>query len=240
MLNLLRVLVRKLGFDIVRYPPLHSHSGRMRRIICFHKINTILDVGANEGQFGISMRELAYDGRIVSFEPLSSAYKRLEEIAGRDPNWLVAPRMALGRTSGKISINVAENLESSSILPMSALHTDAAPASSYTGTEIVPLETLDEASHSFLESASVIYLKIDTQGFEAEVLAGATNVLSRAEVVQLEMSLAELYQGQPSYMELNQFMISNGFVIAELVPGFSDPRTGHLLQADGIFVKRNV
>lgn len=239
MIALLRKLVRSTGFDLVRYPPLHSHSGRMKRILKFYKINLVLDVGANQGQFGRSIRELGYQGKIVSFEPLGNAHTELLRHSEADSNWIVAPRMAIGRYSGEVTINVAANSESSSILPMSTLHSDAAPTSRYMTTETVAMKSLDEAALAYLSPASVTYIKIDTQGFEAEVLAGANDVLSLAVGVQLEMSLTELYKGQADYMDLIKFMTSTGFELVEINPGFSDPRTGHLLQADAVFIKKN-
>jgi FkbM family methyltransferase len=212
----------------------------MKKIFDFYKINLVIDVGANEGQFGRSLRDIGYQGKIISFEPLSQAHQELIKVGMQDSNWIVAPRMAIGRTTGEVSINVAANLESSSILLMSSLHSDAAPTSKYTTIETVAMNTLDNAASHYITSASVTLVKIDTQGFEAEVLAGAANILSHAIGVQLEMSLSELYEGQASYLDLIQVMSTKGFMLVELVPGFSDPRTGHLLQADGIFVKKPV
>ena len=150
MTNLLRRLIRSIGFDVVMYPPLHSHSGRMKRLFDFYQINLVLDVGANEGQFGRSLRNFGYHGKIISFEPLSQAHKKLVRVTGRDSNWAVAPKMAIGSTSSEVTINVAANLESSSILPMSSLHSDAAPTSRYTSTETVAMKTLDDAAIHYL------------------------------------------------------------------------------------------
>jgi FkbM family methyltransferase len=239
MMGAMRKMLRGMGFDIVRYPPLHSHSGRMKRLFDFYKVNMVIDVGANKGQFGQSLRELGYQGPIVSFEPLSDAHRALVAQAAPDPNWRVAPPMAIGRARGQATINVAANSESSSILPMSSLHSDAAPTSKYMATETVDINPLDDAAGPYLTAGSNIFVKVDTQGFEAEVLAGAPRLLERAVGVQLEMSLGNLYDGQPGYLDLIQTMQANGFALAELMPGFSDPRTGHLLQSDGIFFRKS-
>jgi FkbM family methyltransferase len=238
MMEAMRKLLRGLGFDIVRYPPLHSHSGRMKRLFTHYRVDMVIDVGANKGQFGLSLRELGYKGPIVSFEPLSDAHRTLVATAAPDPHWKVAPPMAIGRARGQATINVAANSESSSILPMSSLHSDAAPTSKYTATETVDVNALDDAASAYLVAGSNIFVKVDTQGFEAEVLAGAPRLLERAVGVQLEMSLGDLYDGQPGYLDLIQTMKENGFALAELMPGFSDPRTGHLLQSDGIFFRK--
>ena len=236
--NSLRGAMRWSGFDITRYPPLHSNLGRMKRILDFHHINLVIDVGANEGQFGHALRVLGYLGSIVSFEPLNRAHRELERVCSHDSTWIAAPRMALGRISGEVSMNVAENLESSSVLPMSSLHREAAPASKYRSTETVPIHVLDDVALQYFTGTSLALLKIDTQGFEAEVLAGANELLSRTECVQLEMSLAELYEGQATYLDLIQVMSGKDFTLIDLIPGFTDPRSGHLLQADGLFAKK--
>lgn len=217
---------------------MHSSLGRMKRILDFHHINLVLDVGANEGQFGQSLRVLGYLGRIVSFEPLSRAHRELERLCSHDSTWIAAPRMALGRTSGEVSMNVAENLESSSILPMSSIHSEAAPSSIYRSIETVPIHALDDVALRYLTGSSLVFLKIDTQGFEAEVLAGADKLLSRTECVQLEMSLAELYEGQVTYLDLIQMMSDRDFILVDIIPGFTEPRSGHLLQADGVFTRK--
>ena len=212
----------------------------MRRLYSHYKINLVLDIGANEGQYGLSIREMGYEGHIVSFEPQSMAHKRLSSVCGRDPNWTVAPRMAIGRNPGKTEINVAANSESSSILQMSPLHERAAPTSKYTTKETVEVKTLDEVAKSYLLPANKLFVKIDTQGYEEEVLAGASVVLAHAVGVQLEMSLLPLYYGQASYMNLLGLMKDLSFEMAEVCPGFSDPETGRLLQVDGVFFKTQI
>lgn len=238
MMSTIRDLVRRTGYDVMRYPPLHSHSGRMRRLFDHYRFDFVIDVGANQGQFGRFLREFGYAGQIVSFEPLSAAYETLQEVSRGDTRWTVASRMALGRTAGDAIINVAANLESSSLLPMSKVHSDAAPASHYTSQERVPISTLDSAVQGYLPDRAVTMIKIDTQGFELEVLAGAGAVLQRATGVQMEMSLAKLYDGQPGYLDLIAFMTERGFSLVDLVPGFTDPKTGHLLQVDGVFTRQ--
>jgi len=80
-----------------------------------------------------------------------------------------------------------------------------------------------------------LYLKIDTQGFEAEVLAGCAEVLPRIHAVEIELSLAPLYAGQQSWRWFIDFFESRGFDLWELRSAFRDPRDGRMLQMDGIF-----
>ena len=80
-----------------------------------------------------------------------------------------------------------------------------------------------------------MYLKIDTQGFEGRVLQGADRSLAEIDTIQIEMALTPLYEGEMTFIDLCQLLLGKGYVIVGLEPGFADPRTGQLLQADGIF-----
>ena len=114
-------------------------------------------------------------------------------------------------------------------------HEDSAPSSKYVGTEEIEVETLDRVLPGLGISNGKIWLKIDTQGFEGEVLKGSSQVLDQISTVQLEMSLTPLYAGSPTFENLLSYMIERGFRLVALQPGFTDERTGRLLQADGIF-----
>lgn len=197
----------------------------------------VLDVGANTGQYGSAIRRQGYTGRILSFEPLSSAHQALVEKAALDPAWDVYSRCAVGRAAGEAQINIAGNSVSSSLLPMLSLHADAAPTSVYTGSESTPIVTLDAAIASHAPGTQRIYLKIDTQGFEAEVLAGLQESLPLVRAMEMELSLSPLYAGQPPWRELIAQVEDAGFVIVDLRKAFADRRTGQLLQIDAVFAR---
>src|SRR5690606_1134245 len=122
----------------------------------------------------------------------------LESLAASDPNWIVAPRAAVGAAQGEITINISANSVSSSALPILEAHTSGAPASRYIGQETAPVIRLDDSELIAIDNR--IFVKIDTQGFEGEVIKGATKVLSRAIGIQTELSIAKLYDGQPDYL----------------------------------------
>ncbi|MDJ0524424.1 MAG: FkbM family methyltransferase [Microcystis sp. M53600_WE12] len=85
-------------------------------------VDLVFDVGANIGQYAKLLRELGYSGRLVSLEPLSSAYSRLKAISKKDQLWEIAPQTAIGNQEGEIIINIAGNSYSSSALPMLDAH----------------------------------------------------------------------------------------------------------------------
>ncbi len=200
-------------------------------------INTILDVGANEGQFAQMLRDEGYDGRIISFEPLSSAWEKLKANAKNDPLWEVAPRGAIGSVEGEIEFHIAGNSASSSALNMLEACSDAAPESAFVGAERVPVHRLDSLAPAYLREDSALLIKIDTQGYEAEVLSGAQLTLKRTTGLHLELSLVPLYQGQALYSQIIGMVQQEGFELWGFTPGFADPRTGRLLQGDGIFFR---
>jgi FkbM family methyltransferase len=205
-----------------------------------HQVDVVLDVGANSGQYSTLLRRAAYKGRIVSFEPLSKPFSRLERKASRDPLW-ECRRCALGDVDGTISINVAGNAgESSSVLPMLKSHQDAYPPANYIGTEDVPIRRLDSVAPEFLRPTDVTFLKIDVQGLEKQVIAGGKSTVNdRCIGMQLELSFLPLYEGDMVIREALDLVYSLGFTLTGLLPGFTDTRNGRMLQADGIFFREH-
>jgi FkbM family methyltransferase len=234
----IKSVARRLGLEVRRFAPVTSYAAQLQAMLAWHRIDLILDVGANVGQFGTELRRQAgYSGRIVSFEPMQSAHARLTSAARGDPLWEVAPRAAIGASEGTITINVAGNSVSSSVLPMLESHASAAPESRYANTEQVRLATLDALAPPYLRMDSRVYLKIDTQGYEAQVLQGARDTLTRVQGVQLELSLIPLYDGQVLAPELLQQMHAAGLELWAVTPAFTDPKSGRLLQVDAAFFR---
>ena len=239
MKPLFRTLLRKVGLEMRRYAPARSDLARIELLLSHHRINLVLDVGANAGQYARMLREIGYAGRIVSFEPLAQAHAKLLEASKDDPGWAVAPRGAIGSRSGEATLHVSRNSFSSSTLPMLDAHLRAAPDSAYVGTEHVAISSLDAAARPYIDAASdSIYLKIDVQGTESEVLAGAEAVLPSVRGVQVELSLMPLYEGEPLFRDMLDRMDRLGYDLHAVVPGFTDERTGRLLQMDGIFFRK--
>lgn len=235
--HFLKSLLRRLGYDMHRYLPVSTPAAQMQAILSARRINLVLDVGANQGQFGLELRDLGYAGGIVSFEPLAAAHGQLLQNAGRDPAWRVAERMALGSEDGEIDIHVSANSVSSSVLPMLDSHLGSAPDSAYVGVERVPLRRLDSVAMPYFEVDSRVLLKIDTQGFEDRVLEGASGLFDRIGAVQLELSLTPLYAGQKLFVDMVQEMSARGFDLWAAWPVFVEPATGRCLQMDATFVR---
>ncbi|MCU1242322.1 MAG: FkbM family methyltransferase [Candidatus Acidoferrum typicum] len=235
--NATRSTLRRIGFDLIRYNPQKTHEAALGRLLAVREIDTVLDIGANEGQYATMVRRAGFRGRIISFEPLAEAHSKLRQAAARDPLWTVAPRMALGDDEGTLLMHVAANSASSSALSMLDAHLDAAPESAYIGCETVPVSRLDRVAEEMGVGGRNLFLKIDVQGFEPKVLGGAPRLLDRIRGVQLELSLVPLYDGETLFLSQVDCLARKGFDLWGLMPSFIDKKTGRTLQVDGIFFR---
>lgn len=237
MKDLIKQMLRRTGFELRRRSIHNSASVQLNRLISYLRIDLVLDVGANVGQYAVGLRENGYAGRIVSFEPLTAAHARLRNTSRRDKLWQVAPRMALGSMEGEATLHVAGNSLSSSILRMLPEHEEAAPGSAVVDTENVPLRRLDNAAREYLLDANALLLKIDTQGYENHVLAGSEGILDQTAAIQVELSFVPLYAGQPLFHQVQVDLNKRGFRLFALFPGYVHEMTGQTLQSDGLFVR---
>ena len=228
--------LRRVGWDLVRHDPVHFPELARAELLRDSRIDLVLDVGANSGALAAGLRAEGYRGRIVSFEPSSVAFARLDAASAADPDWVVR-RVALGARAGEVTLNLAGNSSSSSLLPMTPRQLESAPESGYVAMETVELAALDSLRDELIGPRDRVYLKLDVQGFELEVLRGAADVLRQTQVVDAELSLVALYEGAPRLLELVDALAALGFVLRSLSPVFVDPATGQLLQLDGLFTR---
>lgn len=228
---------RRIGYEIVPWANgLTAEEARRARLLSARSIDVVLDVGANAGQYAGELRRAGYEGRIVSFEPLSEAFATLSRACAQDPNW-ECHQLALGTEDGSAQINVSGNSFSSSMLKMEERHLRSAPESKYVGTEDVTTARLDSVWDEVVRDGERPFLKLDVQGFELEVLNGAQASLPKVIGLQTELSLVPLYEGAPSFHDLIGYVEEHGFRLAGLEPGHDDRQSGEMLQADGIFVR---
>ena len=227
------------GVEAIRFASVRHPIGRRSRLIRALSVDHVIDVGANEGQFGSELRASGFAGKILSIEPMAEAYSGLRRRAGRDQDWSTV-RCAVGQSEGVLTLHIAGNSVSSSLLDMLPLHEDAAPGTRYVGKEVVNVRRLDSLLAEHLPINSRAYLKIDVQGYEMEVLRGAGARLAEFVAIQLELSLVRLYADAPLADEMDRFVSAAGYQLAGLEPGFADPVSGRLLQTDGIYVRSDV
>lgn len=237
LLHSARKLLRRAGIETHRANPMTMWELRLPKLLASHGIRTVLDVGANDGDYAISLLSGGYQGRIISFEPLPYAWERLRQRAGKYQNWSIAPRIALSSEDGDADFHEAGNSFSSSLLSITQTHVEAAPESLTVATIKVPTRTLDRALPE-LGCDGPVFLKLDVQGAERMVLQGAKASLNGPIVgVQLEMSLARLYEGQPGAADLDDMLRSLGYRCWDILPGFRDRKNLRMLQYDGVYFR---
>lgn len=202
-------------------------------------IDLIVDVGANIGQYGKEMRSVGYNGAIVSFEPLKTPFERLKKESQKFSDW-ESYNFGIGRSDGEVPINVSENWVSSSLLDVTETSVTAEPSSRFRNTETVQLISLNKFWENYKHDNRNVYLKIDVQGYELEVLEGASNLLQCTKAIQIELSTTPLYLNAPLYLDVISYLADLGFELFNLEPEFRNPNTGRLLQLDGIFVRKEL
>ena len=234
MVKLAKKIINPLGVDIMGYP--HRLVQNRIRLMNLHDISVVFDIGASTGQYVNEIRKAGYQGKIVSFEPLKRAFLSLKKSSEKDDKWQIL-NMAVGNTIGELEINVSANLVSSSFRNISNLCLDNAPGTRYVNKEKVKMITLDSVIDKHKLHDDSLFVKIDVQGFEKEVIEGALNSIDKITGFQLELSLFQVYEGSLLFKEMLDLLNQYGFSLMSLEPGFSDRKTGKLLEADGIFFR---
>jgi FkbM family methyltransferase len=199
-------------------------------------LQTILDVGANEGQFATWARQGFPTARILSFEPLPDCFELLKTRFAGDAQFEAFP-FALGAESGEATIFRNEYSPSSSILPLAEVHKTSFPYA-VQGSELkIEVKKLDDVLAG-RELRGPVLLKIDVQGFEKQVLAGATKTLASVDLLLVEMSLEPLYAGEPLFDELYREIYAAGFSLRGILDMLRRSSDRRPLQVDALFERR--
>lgn len=208
-----------------------SAAQRFAELCTIMKIEYLVDAGANVGQFGLDIRRHGFLYNIYSYEPVESAFQKLQRNSAKFANWNVE-KLALGSTPGKHTINISGNDGlSTSFLTMGELHRKNFPESTYVSTEMVKISTVaSELAKKSLPFGSTA-LKADVQGFEYEVLLGAGAQLNEIPLILIEVSLTPLYDGEPEMIELLNLLQKNGHQVIDIFRGVQSGN-GNLLQVD--------
>jgi FkbM family methyltransferase len=197
-------------------------------------IDCLLDVGANHGQYGSMLRRCGYKGRIASFEPVKASFEILRAKAAKDPQWSVY-NYALGAKPGTSMIHVSRSTVMASFLEATEFsHLQFPEGMPVMRDEKVTIHTLDEVFERVTEGLKSprVFLKMDTQGFDLQVFAGAKRSLPQVRGLQTEISIQAIYEGMPSYLESLATYTKAGFVMTGLYPVSRDRQTLALIELD--------
>lgn len=217
-----RHALRSRGYDIVRHKELPEW-------LSLHQVGIVLDIGANDGRYGCEIREAGWRGPIVSIEPQPAAFSRLQECVSKDSKW-TAHQLGLGGENTTLRMNIHQMDVLSSFLEK---HEELENSSSID----VEVRRTDGILDELLTGYKRPFVKIDTQGFEMEILKGFGDRAKDVVGWQLEMCVEPLYQNQPRMEEIIAYMRTLGFSLWRVLPGFRDPVTLQAHELDGIFFR---
>ena len=215
-----------------------SEDLRTVKILKTFNFTKVLDIGANTGQFAESLYDFGYKSKVVSFEPTQKVYDILFKRAKKYKNWEIAEKMAIGNNCGFIEINVSSDSLFSSIKNISQTYTDYNKSSKAITQEKVKINSIDSLENIYFSKDENIFLKIDTQGYEKEVLEGAERSLGFVNGIKIEIPLVPIYDKiEWGLLEIVSFLNQRGFTCVSLNEVAVNNATGLVHEVDGIFIK---
>jgi len=227
------------GYEVVRRTP-YNLEAQLRAIFSRLAIDCVIDVGAHWGEYGRFLRrKVGYRGRIVSFEPMAESFGRLQTAAAADSAW-ACRREALGEASRSAELHVFARTDFNSLLPLSRYG-----AAEFSGevrdqtTERIELRALDEVFGECVAGLSEprVYLKLDTQGYDQEVIAGARHSLPRVAALQTEVAVAHIYEGAPRLADAVGRLQGLGFSPTGFFPVTYESDRIHVVEFDCVAVR---
>ncbi len=226
---------RRLGFDF--YALKDKSDGALLRLRWLKEmdIKTVLDVGANEGQFALMMRALLPEATILSFEPIPACYHRLLANFNSDRAFK-GFNFAIGDKEETIDMHINDFTPSSSLLEIDELHVENFKHTAHTKKQQIPVKTLD----GLLDQLNLVkpyMVKIDTQGYEDKVIKGGKKLLAHADVIFIELTYQALYKKQTLFDDIYKNLEELGFQYHGNFEELLSPVNGAVLQSDGIFIK---
>jgi FkbM family methyltransferase len=234
--RVVRACFNRVGLDIAK---LKNSPDKTLLGLKNHPFNTIIDVGANTGQFARWISTFFPNAKILSFEPLPQPFQELTVWAQTQDKRVILFNQAIGDTEGEAEIFLHEDhTPSSSLLQVTPLAAQYYPLIEKQRRITVRKTTLDSALADILPNLSQpILVKLDVQGYEDRVIAGAARTFKTASACMIEVSLDILYEEQADFKRLIIALAELGFQYAGNVHQTYD-RDGHCIFLDAIFVRR--
>lgn len=215
----------KLGYSISPIWRLENRelAQHLAKVFKRYEISTVFDVGANVGQYrDFLRRQVGFSGTIHSFEPQPQLAMTLQQRQAGDPTWDIY-NLGLGSTSGELTLNVmARDTFSSFRQPLTDAPQAFLASNTVVDKAVVPVRRLDDLFSASVMSGQSCYLKVDTQGFDLEVLQGAPELLKTVKALQFELAIQRLYANVPCYREMLELMERMDFCISGLFPISTD------------------
>lgn len=196
-----------------------SYDMHLKSILDKHRVNLVLDVGANQGQFVVTLRKV-YKGKVISFEPIHAVFNKLQNAAVSDPEWDVY-NLALGSQNTTQTLNISQSSVFSSFLKTNDYcHERFGANADSAGAEMVSVRRLDKLLENIIPEidGARIFLKMDTQGYDLEVFKGLGSLSKHVVALQTEVSVMPIYKDMCPWTESISFFEKAGFRVVGLFP----------------------
>ncbi len=232
-------LARLFGYELIRRDRHPTFEAHLELTLARLKIDFVIDVGANEGQYGSLLRRAGFEGEIVSFEPNPPVFELLLNKTQSDSKW-TAFNFALGAEPGTSTLHLTEHTQLTSFYrPNEYAHAMLGERYNVTNEQEVEVRTLD--SH-FSDEANALerrrtLLKLDTQGFDLEVCRGGSQTIARVLALQSELAFRKTYDEMPTYLNALEVFSGLGFELTGLYPLGRDKSDCTIVDADCLFVR---
>ncbi len=240
MKTIAKKLLNKAGYDVLKLKNSNfTIDANLLNIIRKKNINCIIDVGANSGQYGAFLRRIGFKGHILSFEPVSHVFKKLQSAAKHDAKWQCF-QYALGDRDEKKELNVYKSTVFSSFLEANEYSKNTWNALREVRTEIVQIKKLENIYHGLMKDIGNVtcMLKMDTQGYDVNVFEGARAVLGHIEALQSEIAAIKVYEHMPDGLDALKLFQQYGYYISGMFP-INREESLAVIEFDCLLVKRD-
>lgn len=238
-MNIIKSLCRQFGYELINaknHPALMPH---VMELIRRNRTDLVLDVGANRGQFARNLRSFGYRGEIHSFEPVDASFLELQKLSSKDDLWSVH-KIALSDQDGTQTITVSSASDLSSFLKPSALGKQRFKQLGSGSQETVDLRTLDSIAEELFGDwqSRRVFLKMDTQGYDLKVFAGAREFAAVVHCIQTEIAFLHIYEAAPRYRDALAVFEEAGFRVTGFYPITRDEELS-IIEMDCILLRPN-
>ena len=239
--KLLKKGFKNFGYDLVRLKGGLGYGTLENELLKFInelKVDLILDIGANKGQFGAMIYDYGYSNSILSFEPLSSMYTLLNNRANAIKQWHIYEQCCIGDKETTTTINVSNMIGNSSVMPIKSTKYNVQQSHYVASEEVrqITLETLNQ--NPLIKASKNIFIKMDVQGFEHIILNKLKDIDYNVTGLYIELSLVKLYEGQEDYLYICNQLKSLGYDLVYIVP--ESIRNGRMIQFNGVFLHHSL
>lgn len=239
MKTMLRKVLNSAGYDVLKLKNSNSTlSTNLANVIEKKKVGCIIDVGANAGQYGKFLRNIGYTGYILSFEPVSHVFEKLQSTAQHDPRWRCY-RSALGDRDEVKGIHVYESTVFSSFLDANDYSRKIWNSLNRSHVEEVQVRRLEDIYLELMHDIGSVgcMLKMDTQGYDANVFEGARGILRNIDVLQSEIATIGIYEHMPDGLDMLKLFREHGYYISGMFP-INREESLAAIEFDCLLVKR--